>query len=121
MKSGKGESRLDPDFFTPSSHELDVDGDGTPDFVLNGGASRTIMNLRVYLKRGTCGYDLGTLEAEGAPEQLATKTLGLFDIRVIQDLCAAKTRTNRCEVVYKFDGRRYRPVSYAPSNRGGLF
>jgi hypothetical protein len=120
-KSGKGEERLPPDFFTPSSHEIDVDGDGIPDFVLDGGASRTIMNLRLYLKRGACGYDLGTIEAEGAPERLVTKSLGLFDLRVIQDLCSSRTRTNYCEVVYKFDGRRYRPVSYAPTKRGGLF
>lgn len=120
-KSGKGERQLPPEFFTPSSHELDVDGDGTLDFVLNGGASRTIMSLRIYLKRGACGYDLGTIDAEGAPERLASKSFGLFDLRVVQDLCTARTRTNFCEVVYKFDGRRYRPVSYAPTKRGGLF
>jgi len=120
-KSAKAGGPDDADFFSPSSHELDVDGDGAPDYVLNGGASRTIMTLLVYLKRGSCGYDLGAIDAEGAPEILPSKSFGLFDLRVGQDLCQPKTRTNRCTVIYKFDGRRYRPTSYAPSNRGGLF
>jgi hypothetical protein len=115
-------STLDEDFHSLTTHELDVDGDGTKDFVLNGGAARTTTTLLLYLRRGDCGYDLGSIDVEeDEPEVLRTKTRGLFDLRVVQDLCQSKTGTMYCEVIYKFDGRRYRPAAYKARSGGGTF
>jgi hypothetical protein len=68
------------------------------------------------------GYDLGSIDVEeGEPEVLRTKTRGLFDLRVVQDLCQSKTGTMYCEVIYKFDGRRYRPAACKARSGGGTF
>ncbi len=106
---------LEPDaeFFAPRDVEIDLDGDGNHDIFLNGGASRDTVTLHLYVRRNGCGYDVGSIEAVvGVVEALTTMTQGLVDLRVTQDLCEAKTRSLACEVVYKFDGKRYRPTSY---------
>ncbi len=122
IKSEDAGLPLDEGFFSPTAHALDLDGDGTKDIVLNGGAARTTTTLLLYLRRGDCGYELGSIEVEeGEPEVLRTKTRGLSDLRVVQDLCQSKTRTMYCEVTYKFDGRRYRPAAYKARTGGGVF
>lgn len=104
---------LDAEFFAPRDVEIDLDGDGNHDIFLNGGASRDTVTLHLYVRRNGCGYDVGSIEAVvGVVEALTTMTQGLVDLRVTQDLCEAKTRSLACEVVYKFDGKRYRPTSY---------
>lgn len=105
--------RLDSAFFAPREVDIDLDGDGERDIFLNGGASRDTVTIHLYVHRNGCGYSVGSIDAVvGMVEALPTKTQGLSDLRVTQDLCEAKTKSLACRVVYTFDGKRYRPTSY---------
>lgn len=61
-----------------SSIDLDLDGDGVKDVMVNMGSANISTHYEIYIRRGTCGYHLGRVALEGAPEPTTEKQNGLF-------------------------------------------
>lgn len=119
--SSKSRFGADPSFYFARNDAVDLDGDGTDDTTLFGGAERTTATIHLYVARRGCGYPVGTIETLGGFELSGTKTNGLADLTAHQDLCQPRTGTMYCTVTYKFDGVRYRQAAIKGEKSGGVF
>lgn len=70
---------LEESFFDELPTDLDLDGNGTGDTFLNGGATSNTVTQRLYLKPPGCGYPLGIVESVMGLQALTTKSRGLID------------------------------------------
>lgn len=97
---------------------LDLDGDGTEDFVVFGGAERWQRDWWLYVRRGECGYFVGKIASSEEPRTLATGSRGLRDLHTASDECPLafpKGLPDRyCETVWRFDGRKYVRIRETP-------
>ena len=91
----------------------DLDGDGTADTLVFIGGARTLSTFGLYVRRGECGYFVGSIETENGLHALATKSHGLADVRTVSDQCGP-LKTRFCEVFQRFDGHTYRLLSRKP-------
>ena len=88
---------------TSDEDRRDFDGDGVKDvMVADGAASCDPLGCprRIYIVRGSCGYDVGTIYFGYPPDLklLATKSHGLFDVSITSDVESA---------IFQFDGQHY--------------
>ena len=94
--------------------DLDVDGYGSPVVMVpddNPELSADDMEWTMYLKRGDCGYDVGTIAGLEDPAQLESESNGLRDLSTVRpaSVPSGRGRGNVVSTQYKFDGKRYRP------------
>ena len=101
--------------------QIDLDGDGTSDIVVDGGAARWEATYWLYLRRGACGYPLGVVSSSNGLVRMASKKNGLFDLMVVSDECPSLGGLGGgwCEIVYRFDGKRYGAASERKTTRPG--
>jgi len=83
--------------------KFDLDGDGHPDFVLIAGAD-TEMHWALYVRRGTCGYSVGTVDG-GSIALAAGSSHGLRALKV-ESVCRTLTCT-KVSTRWEFDGHVY--------------
>jgi hypothetical protein len=114
------ESRRDDRFL---GIDIDLDGDGTLDPVLYGGASVWQATYLLYVQRDDCAYFVGSVEASENPRALPERHHGLFDIHTADEGCRQSNtkEITYCDTVWRFDGRRYRrfrdtPTTQTPGN-----
>lgn len=95
--------------YATAIEEEDLDGDGTNDVVIAGSAARGEVEYRVYLKRGCCGHFVGRIGSSDGIHALTSRTKGLADIKIVTDECKSLGGLGHgwCEVVWRFDGRKY--------------
>lgn len=91
----------------------DLDGDGTEDLIIDGGAANITHTLFFFIMRGTCGHYIGTYDIDFNPEPLPSSHHGLFDlggtVACVIDCCPTSTFREM-----EFDGSRYRMVRSRP-------
>ena len=95
--------------FVSAQRAIDLDGDGTEDLLLDGGAAHITHTYFIYIMRGGCGHYLGTYELDFSPGRLDTSHNGLFDLggdMPCLPTCCSTITTREME----FDGWRYRVV-----------
>jgi alpha-tubulin suppressor-like RCC1 family protein len=95
--------------------DIDLDGDGTPDRVVSGGASVWQVTYLLYVQRGDCAYFVGSVPASESPRTLRQKHHGLFDLHTADERRAHGF--SYCDTVWHFDGTRYRRVRDTPTTR----
>lgn len=103
--------------------EYDVETHTIADFDLDGYGSPVMMvpqiapNLHsesmlwtLYLVRGDCGYNIGTITGLDDPVVAESLTNGLRDFQTVRPAPApsGRMRGNLISTRYKFDGKRYR-------------
>ena len=95
--------------FVSVSQSFDLDGDGTDDLLLDGGASATTHTYFLYIVRGACGHYFGRYELDFRPSPLGSSHNGLFDLSG-----RVSCVTSCCPVLImremEFDGTAYRVV-----------
>ncbi len=89
------------------SNDIDLDGDGMPDFVVFEGAVRAQSTYSLYLRRGSCGYYVGRVSVVQTLSALPSRSHGLRDLRATSDECPLAGRMEYCEIIWRFDGRGY--------------
>jgi hypothetical protein len=86
--------------------DLDLDGDGNADLILNGGAWVTTRRSYAYVLRGKCGHFVGEIVTKSHLYPLTKLHGGLFDLAgphgCMQACCPRSTVEE-----WRFDGRRY--------------
>jgi hypothetical protein len=94
--------------------ELDLDGDGTTDVILDAGADMDRTDYEVYVRRGDCAHDLGSLtvfesnhvmdDVDG-PDNNTSTTFHAADTRHhgLADIVSSD------HAVWRFDGKHYAP------------
>jgi hypothetical protein len=91
--------------------DLDLDGDGRTDVVLNAGAARWETNYVLYVQRESCGYYVGWIPASESPRRLPEKSHGLFDLLTSNDDCPmafpGHTMDGYCDTIWRFNGTSY--------------
>lgn len=93
--------------------DLDLDGAGSP--VVLVPPEREAVNLdamywRLFLQRGDCGHELGTIPGIADPEPEAGISNGLRDFSVAESNPTGQDDDALAGVgvtIYRFDGRRY--------------
>ena len=92
---------------------LDVDGYGSPVVMVPAdNPDRFADNLvwTMYLQRGDCGYDIGTITGLDDPTPLESSTKGFRDLSMVRPagIPSGRGRGNVISTQYKFDGKHYR-------------
>ena len=92
---------------------LDVDGYGSPVVLVPVGTADVFaenMVWTMYLQRGDCGYDVGTITGLDDPVALESETKGFRDLSTVRPagVPSGRSRGNVVSTRYKFDGKRYR-------------
>ena len=93
--------------------DLDVDGYGSPVVMVpddNPDILADNMEWTMYLKRGDCGYNIGTITGLEDPAQLESESNGFRDLSTVRPAAvpSGRGRGNVVSTQYKFDGKRYR-------------
>lgn len=93
--------------------DLDVDGYGSPVVMApddNPDILADNMEWTMYLKRGDCGYNIGTITGLEDPAQLESESNGFRDLSTVRPAAvpSGRGRGNVVSMQYKFDGKRYR-------------
>ncbi len=89
------------------ARDVDLDGDGTPDQIRNGGVANITATYFVYVMRGECGHFAGRIDVEANLDALDSYSHGLRDLgglAACQPSCCEKLMYTELH----FDGRRYR-------------
>jgi len=95
--------------------ELDVDGCGSPVVLVPlevFDLTEESMRWRLFVQRGGCGHELGTISGLDDPALHLGSSHGLRDLHVVSAAPAAVADTGLqglASRVYSFDGRRYVP------------
>lgn len=84
---------------------IDLDGDGTADDVLFLGAAGMISTYAFYVRRGECGYHVGTLSFNGVPEPTPRFSKGLRELEATSGCPECCEETHHLKIT--FDGDRY--------------
>jgi hypothetical protein len=88
----------------------DLDGDGQGEWVVERMHAECDHALRLYVRRGDCGYFVGTLVGlDFAPMKASTNDL--HDVTVESLSCPISHRKHYCRSTWKFDGHTYAPAS----------
>jgi hypothetical protein len=97
------------DAYQNIEEDSDLDGDGTNDLVVVGGASRWDVEYWIYLKRGSCGHFVARIGSSDGIKLLKSRTKGLADIKVVTDECQSLGGLGHgwCEIIWRFDGVKY--------------
>jgi hypothetical protein len=85
----------------------DLDGDGTPDQIRNGGAENVTSTYFLYVMRGKCGHFAGRIKVDANLHVLDTYSHGLRDLgglAACQPSCCEKLTYTELH----YDGRHYR-------------
>ena len=93
--------------------DLDVDGYGSPVVMAPDDNPEILadnMEWTMYLKRGDCGYNIGTITGLEDPAQLESESNGFRDLSTVRPAAvpSGRGRGNVVSMQYKFDGKRYR-------------
>lgn len=88
--------------------QVDLDGDGTKDFVIIEGGVRAVWSYRLYVARGSCGHFVGRVTSFDTVIGLADRHDGLRDIQTLTDECETLPNVHWCKSVFRFDGTQYR-------------
>jgi len=93
--------------------DLDVDGYGSPVVMVpdeNPDIFADSMEWTMYLKRGDCGYNIGTITGLEDPAQLESESNGFRDLSTVRPAAvpSGHGRGNVISTRYEFDGKRYR-------------
>lgn len=93
--------------------DLDVDGYGSPVVMAPDDNPEILadnMEWTMYLKRGDCGYNIGTITGLEDPAQLESESNGFRDLSTVRPAAvpSGRGRGNVVSMQYKFDGERYR-------------
>ena len=93
--------------------DLNVDGYGSPVVLVpdvNPDQFADNMTWTMYLKRGDCGYDIGTITGLEDPAELESESNGFRDLSTVRPAArpSGRGRGNVVSTQYKFDGKRYR-------------
>jgi hypothetical protein len=98
-------------FATALPSDLDLDGDGTSDVVLNAGAARWQTTYALYVRREGCGYFVGNVPASEWPRRLPQKSNGLYDLLTSDDECpgvsSQRLYSDYCDLIWRFNGTIY--------------
>jgi alpha-tubulin suppressor-like RCC1 family protein len=94
--------------------DLDMDGDGTQDRVIQGDAIAWHVTYMLYVVRGQCAYFLGSVTAAEVPRALPHKTNGLHDLHTADYECPP---TGYCDTLWRFNGTRYVRYRDTPTRR----
>ena len=122
VSAGDGGSEPMLEFYVEDQiQKLDLDRDTKDDVVINGGASRWDVTYWLYVRRGACGHFVGTLSSSDGVKALRSESGGLVDLRVLTDECPKLGGLGHgwCEIVYRFNGTRYKPISEKRAARPG--
>jgi hypothetical protein len=92
---------------------LDLDGYGSPVMMVpatDSEPSSDAMLWTLYIVRGDCGYDVGTINGLDDPVPLESRTNGFRDFSTVRSapVPSARMRGNVVSTIYTFDGERYR-------------
>jgi hypothetical protein len=94
--------------------DLDVDGYGSPVVLVPDDSPDQVadnMTWTMYLKRGDCGYDIGTITGLDDPASLESESNGFRDLSTVRAAARptgrGRGRGNVVSTEYKFDGKRY--------------
>jgi hypothetical protein len=109
----RGQDGREYDVETHVVPDLDVDGYGSPVVMVpedSPDVDADDMSWTMYLKRGDCGYNVGTITGLEDPAQLESESNGLRDLSTIRPapVATGRGRGNLVSTQYKFDGKRYR-------------
>ena len=93
--------------------DLDVDGYGSPVIMVPDNEPDLVeenMSWTMYLKRGDCGYKIGTISGLEDPAELESESNGFRDLEAVTPAAvpSGRGRGNVVSTKYKFDGKRYR-------------
>ncbi len=88
---------------------FDLDGDGQDDASVRAGAADITTLHEVYVLRGGCGYSAGVVASVAGIQVLHHRSHGLFDLVTTES--AAHSARIMYAVTYRFDGKRYHPVT----------
>lgn len=72
-------------YIAPIDLKLDLDGDGTPDPVVEVDRDATSVRYELYLTRGKCARHLGTARVEGTIRGTLGKSYGLSTLEVASE------------------------------------
>lgn len=108
------------DAVSESKQGWDLDGDGTREFVVDGGAARWQRTYHLYLRRGSCGHYLGSIRSSETPRLLTKGASGLREVHTADDECPlledAGTSGGYCETIWGFDGKAYVRLREKPAS-----
>jgi hypothetical protein len=94
-------------FYSMAQVSLDLDEDRSTDMVVWGGASRQEVTYHLYVRRGECGYYVGTVPSSEPLRTESAKSHGLHDVRSASDECPKSHKMSYCEATWRFDGTKY--------------
>jgi len=92
--------------------DLDLDGDGTADALVETLCTEMGCDAVLYVRRGTCGHKVGAMFVPNQHRLLAHRSHGLHDLQVEDgehDDTAEEPASDT--ITYGFDGARYREVA----------